>query len=94
MLGTKWLRKLDERRLKILLAAFFLALAVPAAVLIAQAYGQLKWEAFRRNQLLAEDLAAQVDSGLRAAVATEEARSFGDYSFLVVATAARRPEST
>ena len=34
MLGTKWLRKLDERRLKILLAAFFLALAVPAAVLI------------------------------------------------------------
>jgi signal transduction histidine kinase len=85
MLGLKWLRKLDERRLKVLLGAFFLALAVPAAVLIAQAYGQLKWEAFRRNQLLAEDLAAQVDSGLRAAVATEEARSFGDYSFLVVA---------
>jgi signal transduction histidine kinase len=85
MLGAKWLGKLDERRLKILLGAFFLALAIPAAVLIAQAYGQLKWEAFRRNQLLAEDLAAQVDSGLRAAVATEEARSFGDYSFLVVA---------
>jgi signal transduction histidine kinase len=85
MLGAKWLRKLDERRLKVLLGAFFLALAVPAAVLIAQAYGQLKWEAFRRNQLLAEDLAAQVDSGLRAAVATEEARAFGDYSFLVVA---------
>src|SRR5499427_6303354 len=85
MLGAKWLRKLDERRLKVLLGAFFLALAVPAAVLIAQAYGQLKWEAFRRNQLLAEDLAAQVHSGLRAAVATEEARAFGDYSFLVVA---------
>jgi len=85
VLGTKWLRKLDERRLKVVLGAFFLALAVPAAVLIAQAYGQLKWEAFRRNQLLAEDLATQIDSGLRAAVATEEARSFGDYSFLVVA---------
>jgi signal transduction histidine kinase len=85
MFGAKWLRKLDERRLRLLLGAFFLALAVPAAVLIAQAYGQLKWEAFRRNQLLAEDLASQVDSGLRAAVATEEARSFGDYSFLVVA---------
>src|SRR3954468_1034868 len=84
-MATKWLRKLDERRLRILLAAFFLALAVPAAVLIAQAYGQLKWEAFRRNQLLAEDFAAQVDAGLRAAVAAEEARSFGDYSFLVVA---------
>jgi signal transduction histidine kinase len=85
MLGLKWLRKLDERRLKVLLGVFFLALAVPAAVLITQAYGQLKWEAFRRNQLLAEDLAAQVDSGLRTAVATEEARAFGDYSFLVVA---------
>ena len=85
MLGAKWFRKLDERRLGILLGAFFLALAIPAAVLIAQAYGQLKWEAFRRNQLLAEDFAAQVDAGLRAAVATEEARSFGDYSFLVVA---------
>ncbi len=57
MLGAKWLSKLDERRLKVLLGVFFLALAVPAAVLIAQAYGQLKWEAFRRNQLLAEDLA-------------------------------------
>src|SRR6185295_9755810 len=85
MLGAKWFRKLDERRLGILLGAFFLALAIPAAVLIAQAYGQLKWEAFRRNQLLAEDLAARVDAGLRAEVAAEEARSFGDYSFLVVA---------
>jgi len=85
MLGEKLFRKLDERRLALLLGAFFLALAIPAAVLIAQAYGQLKWEAFHRNQLLAEDLAARVDAGLRAAVATEEARSFGDYSFLVVA---------
>jgi len=75
MLGAKWFRKLDERRLGILLGAFFLALAIPAAVLIAQAYGQLKWEAFRRNQLLAEDLAARVDAGLRAEVAAEEARS-------------------
>src|SRR5881394_1880932 len=85
MLGAKIFGKLDERRLALLLGAFFLALAIPAAVLIAQAYDQLKWEAFHRNQLLAEDLAARVDAGLRAAVATEEARSFGDYSFLVVA---------
>jgi signal transduction histidine kinase len=85
MLGGKLFRKLDERRLKLLLGAFFLALAIPAAVLIAQAYGQLKWEAFRRNQLLAEDFAARVDAGLRAAVTSEEARPFGDYSFLVVA---------
>jgi signal transduction histidine kinase len=76
--------RLDERRIRWLLAAFFLALAVPAALLIAQAYDQLKWEAFRSNQLLAEDFASRVDAGLRAAVSAEEARSFGDYSFLVV----------
>ncbi len=84
MRGRKLFGKLDERRIRWLLAAFFLALAVPAAVLIAQAYDQLKWESFRRNQLLAEDFAARVDTDLRAAVAAEEARSFGDYSFLVV----------
>ena len=80
----KLLRGLDERRIRVLLAAFFLALAIPSVVLIAQAYSQLKWEAFRRNQLLAEDIAARVDADLRAAMATEEARSFGDYAFLVV----------
>src|SRR5690349_5295630 len=85
MLRAKLFRKLDERRIALLLGAFFLALAIPAAVLIAQAYDQLKWQAFRSNQVLAEDLAARVDATLSAAVATEEARSFGDYSFLVVA---------
>ena len=66
MLGAKRFRKLDERRHGPLFVAFFVALAIPAAVLMAQAYGQLKWQAFRRNQALAEDLAAQVDAGLRA----------------------------
>ena len=67
-----------------MLAAFFLALAVPAAVLIAQAYSQLKWQAFRSTQVAAEELAARIDATLRAAIAAEDARSFGDYSFLVV----------
>jgi signal transduction histidine kinase len=75
---------MDERRLKILLAVFFLALAIPSVVLVAQAYGQLKWEAFRQTQLLAEDLAARIEADLRSAVAAEEARSFSDYAFLVV----------
>src|SRR5690606_36846800 len=67
-----------------LLAAFFVALAVPAALLIGQAYRQLGWEAFRNDQLLAEDLAARIDAELAALVSAEEARSFADYSFLVV----------
>ena len=84
MRGIKVFGKLDERRIRWLLGAFFAALAVPAALLIAQAFDQLKWQAFRSSQLLAEDFAARVDGDLRAAVAAEEARTFGDYSFLVV----------
>jgi signal transduction histidine kinase len=83
-LRGRWWRRLDERGLGVLFAAFFLALAVPAAVLVAQAYGQLKWEAFRNVQVAAEELAARVDTQLKAATAAEEARTFGDYSFLVV----------
>jgi signal transduction histidine kinase len=63
---------------------FFIALAIPSAVLIAQAYGQLKWGAFRSLQLEAEELALRIDTSLRDAVAAEDARSFGDYSFLIV----------
>ncbi|HET8696502.1 MAG TPA: hypothetical protein VFO94_03400, partial [Gammaproteobacteria bacterium] len=84
MLGAKLFGKLDERRVRLLLAAFFVALAVPAVVLIAQAYSQLKWQSFRVNQQLADDVVARIDTELRSAVAAEGARSFGDYAFLVV----------
>jgi len=49
-LGRNWRKRFDERGLPWLFAAFFLALAVPAALLVAQAYGQLKWEALRTTQ--------------------------------------------
>lgn len=84
MLGDKLFGRLDERRVRWLLAGFFALLAVPSAALIGQAYGQLKWEAFRSNQRLAEDLAGRIDAELRAAIAAEESRSFGDYVFLIV----------
>jgi signal transduction histidine kinase len=84
MVRVKLSRGLNERHVRYVLAVFFLALAVPAVVLIAQAYGQLKWEAFRRTQSSAEDLAARIDADLRSVVAAEEARSFSDYAFLVV----------
>ena len=77
-------KRFDERALKIVLAAFFLALAVPAGVLIAQAYDQLKWQAFRSTQVAAEELTARIDAQLRATMKAEDARSFADYSFLVV----------
>ena len=84
-LGRRWRKRFDERGLRWLFAVFFLALAVPAGLLVAQAYSQLKWEALRTTQLAAEELAARVDAQLTTIVATEDARSFGDYSFLVVA---------
>ena len=65
---------LSRSKLRLWLGAFFLALAIPTAVLIVQAYSQLKWEAFHQYQGLAEELAARIDDGFRQRVAAEEAR--------------------
>jgi signal transduction histidine kinase len=70
-------------RLRGWLAAFFLALALPGGLLVYTAYDQLKWESFRRQQLLAEDLAASVDRRLSDFMRVEEARAPEDYGFLL-----------
>jgi len=75
----------DRQRLRLLLGLFFLALATPAALLVVQAQRQLKWESFHQHQGWAEELSARVDARLRRLVDAEEARSFSDYAFLVVA---------
>ncbi len=79
------LRGLDRKTLRRWLLVFFLALAVPTAVLIHRAYSQLKWEAFHQYQLLAEELAARIDDRVTALINAEEDRAFTDYAFLVVA---------
>jgi signal transduction histidine kinase len=76
---------LDKRRLRLWLALFFLTLIIPTAVLIHQAYTQLKWEVFHQHQVLAEELASRIDGRFRQLIKEEESRSFADYSFLVVA---------
>ena len=81
----------DAKRLRRVLGLFFLALAIPSGALIHQAYSQLKWAAFRQHQLLAEELAARVDSRLAELVRQEESRPFADYGFLV---AAGKPPAT
>ena len=53
------------RQLRAALALFFLALAVPTAALIWQAYQRLQWESFHQHQSLAEEFAARVDERLR-----------------------------
>ena len=72
------------RRLRIMLLLFFTALAVPTVVLVYQAYGQLKWEAFHQHQQLAREMALRIDTRFNDLIAREESRSFSDYSFLNV----------
>mgnify|MGYP001110135207 CR=1 FL=1 len=78
------LRGLDRRRLRLGLLAFFLALSVPSAILVYQAFGRLEWEGFHQQQVLAEELALRIDARLGELVDAESARGFADYGFLVV----------
>lgn len=84
MLPKTLIKGFDQRRLRRLLAVFFLALAVPTGALIWQAYSQLKWEAFHQYRGLAEGLTSRVDAQLTDLIGSADARSFADYSFLNV----------
>ncbi len=76
---------LDKKKLRRWLTLFFLALTIPTAILIRQAYSQLQWEAFHQHRVLAEELAARIDARLSRLINDEEARAFTDYAFLVIA---------
>ena len=75
---------MTRRRLTLLLLLFFLALAVPTSILVFQAYGQLKWEAFYQHQQLARELTLRIDSGFRDLIRREQNRPISDYEFLNV----------
>ncbi len=74
---------LTPGRLRLGLGLLFVALVAPTAVLVHHAYGQLKWEAFHRHALLAEEFTGRIAARLAAEVAVEEARAVTDYAFLV-----------
>jgi two-component system phosphate regulon sensor histidine kinase PhoR len=78
-------KSMNKTQLRLVLALFLIALAIPTLILIQQAYRQLKWEAFHQHSILAEELSARIDNRLVELIAKEEARSFGDYAFLVIA---------
>ena len=84
MLSRAMTKGLGKRRLRMLLTLFFLALAVPTAVLTWQAYGQLKWEAFHQHRGNAEALTARINGRLNGMINTADAYSFADFTFLVV----------
>ena len=68
-------------KLRLAVAVFFFALAVPAAALIYQAYLRLQWESFHQHQNLAKTFATQLDQNVRDVVRAEDARSFTEYNF-------------
>jgi len=74
----------NKSRLRNILALFFMALAVPTAILIWQAYSQLKWEAFHQHRGVAEELTSRIDARVNDMIITADARSFADYTFLVI----------
>ncbi|GBF31763.1 sensor protein kinase WalK [bacterium MnTg04] len=84
MFAKTLIKGYDKGRLRKLLAVIFLALAIPTAVLIWQGYSQLKWEAFHQYRGLAEELNSRIDARLIEMINTADARSFADYTFLVV----------
>ena len=75
---------MTQRRLILLLVLFFVALALPTSILVYQAYGQLKWEAFYQHQQLARELTLRIDGGFRDLIEREENRPISDYEFLNV----------
>lgn len=84
MLPQPLIRGFNKKRLRNLLALFFVALAAPTVVLIWQAYGQLKFEALHQHRGIAEELTQRIDSQLNDMIRVADSRSFADYSFLVV----------
>ena len=84
MFPRAFIKGYDKGRLRLLLAVFFLALAIPTALLIRQAYSQLKWESFHQYRGLAEELTNRIDARLVDMINSADASSFTDYTFLVV----------
>ena len=81
---------MTRSRLGILLVVFFLALAVPTSILVYQAYGQLKWEAFHQHQQLARELTLRIDAGFNDLIQREENRPISEYEFYNVAGSGER----
>ncbi len=71
-------------RLRKLMWVYFIAMALPTAVLIYKSYDQLKWEAFYQHRQLAEEFSKRIDQTFNEIVLQEESRSFGDYAYTLV----------
>jgi signal transduction histidine kinase len=83
---TRWsARSISRARLATLLGLLFIALAAPTVVLLVQTQRQIKFESFYQYRTLADELGLRIDAELQRLIATEEARGYADYRFVVVA---------
>jgi signal transduction histidine kinase len=83
VLSDRLVRHDDRRRLRNRLTLLFVALALPTAAVIWQAWDQLKWEAWYQQRRQAEAFVSRVDAGIADRVARAEARNAADFAFLV-----------
>jgi len=60
------------------------ALIIPSGILVYQAMDQLKWQTYHNYRTLAEELSTRINQRFVQLIRDEEARTFADYSFLVV----------
>jgi signal transduction histidine kinase len=74
----------QRRRLRRLLGGVFIALLAAGLTLAWLGYRQLRFEAFYQQQTLAADLTGRIDRAAVELFAGEDARSFVDFSFLIV----------
>ena len=70
-------------RLRLILGASFLLLALPTLILSYQAREQIKWESLYQNRALAEELSNQIDYQLQSIINQEEKRQSNEYRFLI-----------
>lgn len=84
MAFRRTLSGMSRWQLRCWVAAFALALGIPAGALCINAYEQLKWQAFHQQRQLAEEFVQRVDARARAWIDTQESHTFADYSFLAV----------
>lgn len=73
-----------KRRLRWLLAVFFLALGVPVYLLIGKVYAQLEQETYYRYRAQAEALVDRVERRMHNVLEAEQQRPFAQYSFFNV----------
>jgi len=83
--ATAVLKGLNKKNLRRWLMVFFLALLIPSAVLVQQAFMRLELEAFHQYQSLAEELSQRIDLRFSELLSEEEKRAFTDYVFLNIA---------